>query len=59
MATQWKNAGMGGLRTGLDYTALEPAALSLGLPWPISPAVFSDLRYMEAEALNQWSKHRG
>jgi hypothetical protein len=62
MSTQWKiAAGMGGaIRTGLDYTALEPVARSVGIPVPISPRCFADFRQMEAAALKIYAqKARG
>lgn len=61
LGTQWKStaAGMGAsMRTGLDYSALEPVVRSLGIVYPLEPQVFSDLRLMEAEALSVWSKRR-
>lgn len=59
MATQWKTAGMAGLRTGLEYTALPGVAASLGIPFPLEPQTFADLRLLEAEALNIWSRRNG
>lgn len=62
MATQWKTAPVGlngSIRTGLDYTALEPVARSLGFDYPLAPQTFADIRLMEAEALSVWSKRRG
>lgn len=62
MATQWKATPVGlagSVRTGLDYTSLEPVARSLGLDYPLDPQTFADIRLMEAEALSVWSKRRG
>lgn len=59
MATQWKTAGMAGVRTGLDYGVLESVAASLKIDYPLAPEVFGDLRFMEAEALSIWSRPRG
>ena len=47
--TQWKTAGMAGIRTGLDYTAIRPAADMLGIE--LTPRVFLDLRLMENEQM--------
>ena len=52
--TQWKTAGLAGIRTGLDYGAVEPAARMLGLQ--MEPQIFVDLRVMEAEALKVQSE---
>lgn len=49
MQTQWKQAGIAGVRTGLDYAAIEPTARLLGVE--TSPRLFLDLRLMEDEAL--------
>lgn len=59
MATQWKTAGMAGIRTGLDYNALPLVAASLGVACPLSTQTFNDLRAMEAEAMSVWSKRHG
>lgn len=58
MATQWRTAGMTGARIGLDYNILEPVARSLGIGVPLDTQTFNDIRLMEAEALNNWSKKR-
>ena len=52
--TQWKTAGLAGIRTGLDYGAVEPAARMLGME--MTPQIFVDLRSMEAEALKVQSE---
>ena len=48
--TQWKTAGLAGIRTGLDYAAVSPAARLLGIE--MTPQIFLDLRVMEREALS-------
>ena len=48
LGTQWKWTGMG-VRVGLDYGAIEPAARLLGIAFDRS--VMLDLQAMEAEAL--------
>lgn len=59
MATQWRTAGMAGLRIGLEYGVLEMTARSLGIAVPLDTGVFNDIRLMEAVALETWSeKHR-
>ena len=47
--TQWKTAGLAGVRTGLDYNAIRPAAEMLGIE--LTPRIFLDLRLMEGEQL--------
>lgn len=47
--TQWQFAGMGGMRTGLNYTAIEPTARLRGIE--LTPGVMADLQIMEQEAL--------
>lgn len=59
MATQWKTAGMAGVRTGLDYGVIPGVAASLQIDYPLKPEVFGDLRFMEAEAMAYWSQPRG
>ncbi len=49
LQTQWKQAGIAGIRTGLDYGAIEPTARLLGIE--TGPRLFLDLRLMEDEAL--------
>jgi len=57
IATQWRwtGAGMAGaFRTGLDYSSIAPAAEALKVD--LTPAVFNDIRVLEREALDVWSK---
>lgn len=58
VATQWRTAGVAGIRIGLDYTILEPVARALGIPTPLDTQTFNDIRLLEAEALSTWSKKR-
>lgn len=48
-STQWRLAGWPPRPVGLDYPAVETAARLAGLA--VTPALFADLRLMEAEAL--------
>lgn len=50
--TQWRNAGMAGARTGIDYAAIEPTARALEIA--LTPAVMVDLQILEREALATW-----
>ncbi len=57
--SQWRYAGMHGVRVGLDYTACEAAARMMGIP--ADQDHFAGLWIMEAEALkvfNERSKSR-
>lgn len=59
LATQWRwsSAGMAGAwRVGLDYPAVEVTARLSGLD--MTPAVFSDIRILEQEALRVWNRKR-
>ena len=49
LTTQWRYAGASGVRVGLDYSAIEPTLRLAGLA--PAPALFADLRAMEAAAL--------
>ncbi|AZC19539.1 hypothetical protein C4K40_4158 [Pseudomonas sp. CMR5c] len=49
MNTQWR-VGPGGA-SGLDYAAIPPTALMLGIKRRDLKKIFPDLRVMEAEAL--------
>jgi hypothetical protein len=56
-ATQWRwtSVGMGGvMRTGLDYPSVFAVADRMEIK--VTPEVLSDLRTMEAAAVEQWSK---
>ena len=52
--TQWR-VGMGGA-TGLDYTAVLASLRTLRFPRERSNEVFSDVRLMEAAALEEMAK---
>ena len=56
LGTQWKTAGMAGIPTGLDYSAIRPAAEALQLE--MTPSLFDDLRLMEHEALAAMAEQR-
>ena len=58
MVTQWRTAGMAGVRIGLDYGVLEQVAASLEITVPLDKQTFADIRFMEAEALSAWTKRR-
>jgi hypothetical protein len=51
MNTQWRMAGMGGERTGLDYNAIPVVAKLLGLKSKQTQEIFSSIQVMENEAL--------
>ena len=48
-ATQWRFAGMNGVRTGLDYAGVEAAARMAGIE--VTGDLFDRLRIMERTAL--------
>lgn len=52
--TQWQRHAMTGMRLGLDYGQIEPAARMLKIE--MTPARFMDLRVMEAAALNEFAR---
>lgn len=56
LETQWRHAGMVGLRTGLDYSAVEPVARLLGIA--ADGDLLRDLRVLEGEALRVWGEAR-
>jgi hypothetical protein len=56
-ATQWRLAGMSGIPTGMDYAGVQAAIALMGAT--PSPALFDELRDMEAGALKQFAKDRG
>lgn len=58
MFTQWRRAGMNGIRVGLDYTALSPVLSIRGIPKKQWPELFEDLRVMEDAALEHLSKQK-
>lgn len=56
LGTQWRCAGMGGARAGLDYTAIEPTARLVKVD--LVDGVFDGLRAMEHAALDVWAEKR-
>ncbi|WP_343221989.1 DUF1799 domain-containing protein [Marivibrio halodurans] len=48
LSTQWRVGGMAGAPLGIDYASIETTGRLLGIE--VTPAVFEDLRVMEAEA---------
>ena len=50
LSTQWRMAPMGGV-VGLDYSAISPTLRLSGVPRGQWRDVFTDLRVMEAAAL--------
>lgn len=52
MSTQWRTAGMAGVVTGLDYSALPTVLRMSGIPRKDWNSVFQDLRVMEDTALS-------
>lgn len=59
VSTQWRSAGLDGMRTGLDYTAvLATLRHGLGLGSNAIGGVFASLRAMEQAALEEWRAAR-
>lgn len=56
LGTQWRWCAMSGHRLGLDYSAVAATADMQGTP--ITPALFRDLRLMEAAAMEAWNQAR-
>jgi hypothetical protein len=54
MSTQWRTGAAGA--TGLDYGALDEVWKRLNVPRKKRDATFSDLRVIEAGALNEMHK---
>lgn len=60
LSTQWRHAGMDGVRVGLDYAAAlalvqsRPGLGSRRSRW----RCFEDLRAMEAASLDEWAQQR-
>ena len=54
MGTQWRTGAMGA--TGLDYGALDEVWKRLKIPKKKRDVAFSDLRVIEAGALNEMHK---
>lgn len=49
LGTQWNWHPVAGVRLGIRYEAVAPAAAAMELT--LTPAIFNDLRLMEAEAI--------
>lgn len=49
LATQWRTHAATGARTGLDYAAIRETARMIAVK--VTPALFNDLRIMEAATL--------
>lgn len=49
LGTQWRRVGMDGVRTGLDYAAVERTAAMMDLA--MTPDLFDDIGVMERAAL--------
>ncbi len=58
MDTQWRQAGMAGVATGLDYNAIAATADLAGVSLAPKPAFLRDLKILEEEALKSWSEQR-
>jgi hypothetical protein len=58
MSTQWRIASTmsSTFATGLDYGVIEITARNAELE--LTPAVFSDVRALESEALRVWASRR-
>lgn len=56
MGTQWRTAGMAGVRVGLDYSQIEPTARLCGIAIEPRVPLFLHLRELEAESLKSWSE---
>lgn len=54
LGTQWRFAGLQGMRVGLDYQAIEPTARLLGVE--ITERRFAELRLMEQVAMRELGK---
>ena len=53
--TQWRTAGMAGIRTGLDYQGVDAAIRMMGLQGD-SAELFDGIRTMEYEALSVFAE---
>jgi hypothetical protein len=56
LMTQWRCAGMAGVRIGLDYAVLPVVFGIRGIPKKQWPALFDDLGVMEVAVLNMPQK---
>lgn len=52
LMTQWRRAGMAGVRAGLDYAVLPAVFAIRGIPKKQQPELFDDIRVMENAVLN-------
>jgi len=55
-ATQWRTAGMSGLRVGLDYAGVAIVAQAHGIA--IDAGLMARLQVVEVEALKVWAENR-
>lgn len=53
LASQWRVHAATGVRLGLEYAVVPATAAMLGLT--MTPALFDDLRVMEAAAMAAWA----
>jgi hypothetical protein len=58
VANQWRRAGMNAVEVALDYTALFLRMQRMDLDAETWEALFSDVRVLEAAALDQMAKER-
>ena len=56
LMTQWRRAGMTGVRSGLDYAVLPAVFAIRGIPKKQQPALFDDIRVMEVAVLDMPQK---
>ena len=56
LSTQWRRAGLTGVRIGLDYGAIPATAQLLGVD--LTEDRFHDIRVMESAALDAWAGQR-
>ena len=52
--TQWRHAGMAGVRTGLDYAAIDVALGARGEAW--TPELLDGIQAMEAAVIEEDAK---
>ena len=55
-ATQWRTAGMSGIRVGMDYAGVAIVAQAQGVE--IDAERLAQLQTMEVEALKAWAEKR-
>lgn len=56
LMTQWRRAGMAGVRSGLDYAVLPAVFAIRGIQKKQQPAIFDDIRVMENAVLGMPQK---